>query len=160
MSTNNSQDNQQTYTIQYTLADNNKLKQEILNDVLFPEIKQEVISSLAQRKCWTEMYTVFSTLSFIIMGFSTAISFSVPQFPKLTFLGYFGGILGIVAMSCKTFSHYSSIQSTSSTQNANVLLKSLGINEQLPDIVTANDQGIEINNSGNQNNSTNNLEQK
>lgn len=117
----------------YTIIDSKKLRKQIITEKIYPFYIDEVNNQLMQIKLWSTLYTIFSTLIPVTMVATSILSFSVPQFPKITYLTYIAGIFSIIGLMCERFSHYCSTQHTMSTQRTNILLESIGIHDTLPD---------------------------
>jgi hypothetical protein len=120
----------------FTCFDSRQLRREIITEKIYPAYLSEVDNNLFQRKLWSGMFTVFSSLTVILMSASTIVSFSAPQFPNAGYVSYIAGILGVGSLMCKTFGHFAMVEGSTSTQRVNILLKSIGINELLPDTIT------------------------
>lgn len=117
----------------YTVIDSKRLRTKIITEYIYPSYEDEICNNLMQRKLWATMFSIFSSLTIIMICASTIVSFSVPQFPNIDYVSYLAGILGVIALMCERFAHYCSSQGSSSTQKVNVLLKSIGIHDSLPD---------------------------
>lgn len=120
----------------YREIDSKKLRMEIITEQIYPAYKEEITSNLTQRKVWSTMFSIFSSLTIMMVASSTIVSFSVPQFPNVHYISYLAGVLGVVALMCERFANYCSAQGSASTQRVNLLLKSIGINDELPDTIT------------------------
>lgn len=120
----------------YTIIDSKQLRKKIISEKIYPFYIDEINQNLVEIKIWSTMYSIFSTLTIIMISASTIVSFSVPQFPNIHYVSYIAGILGVVALMCERFAHYCSSQSSVSTQRINLLLQSIGVNDTLPDMST------------------------
>lgn len=117
----------------YTIIDSKKLRMEILVENIYPTYKTEIKLNLRQRKLWARLFSLFSTLTVILMGASTVVSFSATQFENTVYISYIAGILGVTSLMCKSFSNFCRYQSSASTHRVNTLLKSIGIQDIIPD---------------------------
>lgn len=126
----------------YKIIDSKKLRMEIITQKIYPAYKEDVDNCLFQRKMWSTMFSIFSTFTILMISASTVVSFSAPQFPNITYISYFAGVLGVIALMCERFAHYCGSQSSVNTQKLNILLKSIGVNDEMPDIMTIDQQNF------------------
>lgn len=127
----------------YTIIDNKKLRMEILMEHIYPTYKTEIKTNLFQRKIWARFFSLFSTLTVVLMGASTVVSFSATQFKNTIYISYIAGILGVISLMCKSFSNFCRYQSSTSTHRVNTLLKSIGIQDTIPDTMAELHQNIQ-----------------
>lgn len=139
----------------YTAIDSRKLRMEIMTEDIYPTYKTEIRSNLTQRKVWATLFSIFSTFTVILMGASTVVSFSATQFQNAIYVSYIAGILGVTSLMCKSFSHFCSYQSSTSTHRVNTLLKSIGINDVIPDTMTETQQNLQTGDEESKDSNTN-----
>ncbi|AYV80313.1 MAG: hypothetical protein Gaeavirus30_3 [Gaeavirus sp.] len=113
------------------------IRKRILDTKIYPMYMEEIDNSLKWRDIWARMSSCFFTVTFIIVSVSTIVSFSAPQFPTIHEMSYLAGCFGVLALISDRFAHYCTAQSTSNTKKVNILLKSIGINDIIPDIANA-----------------------
>lgn len=136
---------------EYHITNSSELKRKIVITKIYPSYMDDINTGLTQRKVWSTLFSICSTLTIVAMLTSAICSFSVPQFPKITHMNYIAGVLTITAIVFERFSHYCSAQANASTQQINTLLKSLGINETLQDNTSTEVLDSAIKNMGNLN---------
>lgn len=118
----------------YHIIDSRKLRRRIIENKIYPAYEKEIDEGLIWRNKWAKISSCFFTLTFLIMSVSTIVSFSAPQFPEIGIISYSAGCLGVIALISDRFAHYCSSQSTSNTKRVNMLMRSIGINDSIPDV--------------------------
>lgn len=120
----------------YHIIDSRIIRKLIIEKKLYPTYENEIDDGLLWRNRWSKMASCFFTVTFIVMAASTIISFSAPQFPDIHIISYLAGCFGVVALMCDRFAHFCSMQSSNNTKRVNMLMKSIGINDTIPDAET------------------------
>ena len=113
-----------------------ELRSAIITNELDPSLKDEIHESLIWRKLWGKMAKFFFTLTFILMGTTSLLSFASNTIVKSD-ISYYAGMIGTIGMLSDRFAHYCSSQSSISTSRLNQLLKIVGINDTIPTIPIA-----------------------
>ena len=131
----------------YSIIDSKQLRKDIITNKLYPYYLTQIDEHLVYIKIWSRLHYIFSTISVIMISASTIVSFSVPQFPNVNYINYIAGVLGVIAVMCDRFSHYCSAEGTSNTQRINLLMKSIGINDTIPDIMSFTTPNLKDNSS-------------
>lgn len=72
-------------------------------------------------------------LAYISIGISSIFSFAAGFFDNM-YLSFISGLFGVISLSLLKFSSYSMKESKERTEQVNIILKKLGI-EDIPDIV-------------------------
>jgi hypothetical protein len=137
----------------YDIIDSAQLREYIIVKKIYPAYVKEIEEGLYWRKKWNMVGSLFFTLTFVVVSVSTIISFSVPQFPNISYISYLAGCFGTLALMCDRFAHYCKSQSSESTKKVNILLKSIGINDSLPDVASTMANNNDANKAKNKNKS-------
>jgi len=93
----------------------------VINDNYKLEIKQ----FLKSRAIWRTVGMSMETISKIMLGISTIISFSSNYYPCNTTLSFASGSISTLSLICLQFANFSFRESKLSTNNLNILLKNL-----------------------------------
>lgn len=72
-------------------------------------------------------------LSYITIGLTSIFSFAAGFFDNI-YLAFISGLFGVLSMSLLKFSYYAMKESRERTEQVNIILRRLGI-EEIPDIV-------------------------
>jgi hypothetical protein len=122
--------------VNYHIIDSRLIRKRVIENKLYPTYEEEINDGLIWRNRWTKISSCFFTITFIVMATSTIISFSAPQFPDVHIMSYLAGCFGVFALMCDRFAHFCNVQSSNNTKIVNMLMKSIGINDTIPDIST------------------------
>jgi hypothetical protein len=68
------------------------------------------------------------------MSGSTFLTFCASKFTNIDYLNYLAGALGLISLINDRFAHFANKKSSECTTMVNVLLKSIGVNDTIPDI--------------------------
>ena len=136
-------------TNNYTIIDSEHLRKKIILSEIYPAYVSEMHGAIKWRKYWGRIASVSFVLTFIVMSASTFVSFSSSKFPNLDYLA---GALGLVALINDRFAHFADKKSSECTTTINVLLKSIGVNDAMPDTSTQAVGNSEMSQSNNQGN--------
>lgn len=117
----------------YTVIDSRKVRKQIITDMVYPNYMNDLKSQYRWRNVWGTFASVFFTLSTIVMLASTFLSF-VSSYYKEPIYAFIAGCVGIGAVVTDRFAHFCDSRNSSSTKKINTLLRSIGINDTIPDI--------------------------
>lgn len=120
----------------FVIIDSAKLRKKIITEQIYPYYQNEISNNLTQIKIFSTSNSVVLNLTMIMMSLSTIVSFTAPQFPKITYISYIAGVCGVLAILCERFGHFYSSQASLCLQRVNLLLKSIGINDSIPDVMS------------------------
>ena len=109
-----------------------EFKQDIVNDLLLPYYKQDILQTINSRNRWSYVSNVCLTISTILIGTSSIFSFSSTSYPNYG-LSFIGGSLGVISLVLKEFSSYANKKDHKETLQVNNILSSIGIDIEIPD---------------------------
>jgi hypothetical protein len=116
----------------------NVLQSKFFNKKIIENIKKnledEINDATTLRFTWARIATAMYCISEILMIIQTALSFTAASY-QIILISYLAGIIGVVAIGLNRFGAYSKNQSTEKTNQLNKLLKTIGINNELPDLM-------------------------
>lgn len=116
----------------------NPLQSKYFNKKIIENIKKnledEINDATTLRFTWARVATAMYCISEILMIIQTALSFTAASY-QIILISYLAGIIGVVAIGLNRFGAYSKNQSTEKTNQLNELLKTIGINNELPDLM-------------------------
>lgn len=130
--------------VNYHIIDSRIIRKRVIEDKLYPTYEKEINDGLIWRNRWTKISSCFFTVTFVVMATSTIISFSSPQFPDVQIISYLAGCFGVVALMCDRFAHFCNAQSSNNTKIVNMLMKSIGINDTIPDVSTVSGGSVVV----------------
>jgi hypothetical protein len=123
----------------------NEFKNKIINDYLRPSYLRDIEQKIYGRVFWNKVSNRIMVLSKVIMICVSIFAFAGSKFTNLWWLSFTAGILSVSALSLMQFSMFASHVSKDCTNDVNLLLTSLNMdNSKIPD--------LEINNNDEQNN--------
>ena len=116
----------------------NELKSKVFNKKIIEKLKtnieNEIIDATSWRFKWGKIATVTFCISEIFMIIQTLLSFTAASY-QITLISYLAGIIGVIAVGFNRFGAYSKNRSTEKTNQLNDLLKTIGIDNSLPDLM-------------------------
>ena len=119
----------------------NPLQSKYFNKKIIEKIKNnlenEINDATTLRFTWAKIATAMYCISELLMIIQTGLSFTAASYEKIL-ISYLAGIIGVVAIGLNRFGAYSKNQSTEKTNQLNELLKVIGINSPLPDLMKYN----------------------
>ncbi len=118
--------NYQTFT-------NHSLNEEIRNNIINPNYIQEIKEFIKSRRGWRKTGITFETLSKILIGVGSILSFSAGIYNSQD-LSFYSGSISTMSLVCLQFSSFAFRESKKSTNELNILLKKLGIDE-VPEVI-------------------------
>lgn len=117
----------------YTFIDSKKIRKQIIVDIIYPNYIDDLTTQYKWRTVWGIFASIFFTLATIVMLASTFLSF-VSSYYKEPIYAFVAGCVGISAVVTDRFAHFCDSRNSNSTKKINALLKSIGINDAIPDI--------------------------
>jgi hypothetical protein len=120
------------------LKKKNQLKSKMFNEIILEKIKQslknEINDAALWRFTWAKIATAMFCISEVLMIIQTALSFTAASY-QILLISYLAGVIGVVAIGLNRFGSYSKNQSSEKTTQLNKLLKAIGIEDVLPDLI-------------------------
>jgi ABC-type Fe3+-siderophore transport system permease subunit len=120
------------------LKKKNQLKSKMFNEIILEKIKQslknEISDAALWRFTWAKIATAMFCISEVLMIIQTALSFTAASY-QILLISYLAGVIGVVAIGLNRFGSYSKNQSSEKTTQLNKLLKAIGIEDALPDLI-------------------------
>jgi hypothetical protein len=113
-----------------------RLKNEILDELVFPEIKLKISESASIQRMWDFCAGFFITLKYMMASVSMVFVFLASSsilVDKQSLFALIGGLLHVCSLVCEQMGKYASYNSEKSLKNKNELLESIGINYKEPD---------------------------
>lgn len=111
---------------------NINFRRKVFLEIIQPEYENDIRDTLQLRNCWSKTSNVFFTLSSILIGVTTLLSFANGQF-KTDYLNYIAGSVGIVAILCERFGAYAKTNDHNTTLKINEILKNVGVTHTFVD---------------------------
>jgi hypothetical protein len=113
----------------------NTVKNRIMKDIVVPNYYNDVRTTISSRKKWMKSSNITELLSKILTGLATIVAFSAGAYTDYTFLSFIAGCIGTISLVCQQFSTYAKGEAKERTQQANAILKMLGIDAStVPDL--------------------------
>ena len=110
-------------------------KNKIINDYLRPSYLKDIEQKIYGRVFWTKVSNRIMVLSKIILIFVSVFAFAGSKFTNLWWLSFISGILSVSALSLMQFSMFASHESKDCTNDVNIMLTSLNMdNSKIPDL--------------------------
>jgi hypothetical protein len=109
------------------------VKNRIIKDVVVPSYLKDVKCTVNSRGKWRNASNQAELVSKLLTGAATIIAFSAGAYTDYTFLSFIAGCVGTGAMVCQQFSTYAKGECKERTDQANKILKVLGI-DSIPDL--------------------------
>lgn len=119
-------------------------RDQIINDYLRPSYLEDIKTKIRGRVLWSKVSNRIMVLSKVIMILVSIFAFAGSKFTNMWWLSFTAGILSVSALSLMQFSMFASHESKDCTNDINVILSSLNIDNTIPD--------LEANNSNNETN--------
>jgi len=114
------------------------LRRNLIQNVLHPELTNEIKSSMTWRFRWNKMASCAMGMSELFVMANVVACFSAGYF-GYSWISFVAGCLAVVSTAVKKFSFFSSRNSRSKTMQVNSLLSHVGIQHGLPDLVSPGD---------------------
>ena len=119
----------------------NQLKSKFFNQKIIERIKNslenEIEDASMWRFTWAKIATAMFCISEVLMIIQTALSFTAASY-QILLISYLAGVIGVIAIGLNRFGAYSKNQSSEKTTQLNKLLKTIGIDNSLPDLMDEN----------------------
>lgn len=105
------------------------LRRQILDDCLYPEIKEQIKKNLNGVIFWDRCSNVFLTLKYLFIIASPIISFSSGVFTDhITILNFVSAASSSIGLGCDRFANYSTSRVQQNAANLNKIFEKFGIN--------------------------------
>jgi hypothetical protein len=114
-------------------------KQNIIEEYIRPNLKSDISEVSNSRFTWARVATAMFCMSELLMIVQTALSFTAASY-QLILISYLAGIIGVVAIGLNRFGAYSRNQSNEKNTLYNKLLKKIGINDSMPNLMEISDE--------------------
>ena len=102
-----------------------ELQDTIHNDIINPNIKQEIENLLLSRNKWRKVSNITETSGNIMIVLATIFSFSSGVYKDIETLSFVAGCINVMSLSLLKFSEYSSKESEERNKLLNDLLSKL-----------------------------------
>lgn len=117
----------------YDIIDSKTLRKDIMINNIYPAYKYEIENGLQNIKKWGKIANFLFSTTFIITLISMLISFGAGEFKSISYLSYLAGAINMMSLCSDRFAHYCASRCSSETKKVNILIKSIGINDEIPD---------------------------
>ena len=132
---NNAQINDTRIIIPSNNIATSEFKNKIINDYLRPSYLKDIEQKIHGRVFWNKVSNRIMVLSKIIMIFVSVFAFAGSKFTDMWWLSFIAGILSVSALSLMQFSMFASHESKDCTNDVNLILTSLNMdNTKIPDL--------------------------
>ena len=108
-----------------------KFKQEIIDQVILPTYKKDIIYMIKNRTIWSYVSTVCTVSVSLLIALSTIMAFIATQDQKFALIS---GLSGILSLVLKEFGSFALSQDHIRTVECNKLFAGIGINMKLEDL--------------------------
>lgn len=116
----------------------NDLRNTVENELINPDIKEEVICLLKSRKRWKLVSNVTETTGQVIIVVSTILAFASGVYKDNNVLSFAAGCTGTTSLALLNFSKYALSESNERTNTLNSLLTHINITPVPPMGLTPN----------------------
>jgi hypothetical protein len=135
-----SQENKKT---QYKKDKNNiinkEFRQYIIENYIKKNLEGDIEEATTSRVKWAQTATAMFCISEILMIIQTALSFTSATY-QIILISYLAGVVGVIAIGLTRFGAYARTQSNEKNILYNKLLKKIGINDSMPNLLDINDK--------------------
>jgi hypothetical protein len=111
---------------------NNEFKNSIINELILPSFHRDIKYIILTKTYWSTVSKICLTLSTILIGVSSIVSFSSSSYPN-SYLNYYAGVIGVISIVMKEFASFANNQDHLKTIEVNDILKNIGIDITIPD---------------------------
>jgi len=112
-------------------------KQDV-RDMFVRDLRTDISDASISRNSWAKVAMAMFCISEILTIVQTALSFTAASY-QIILISYLAGIIGVVAIGLNRFGAYSRNQSNEQNILYNKLLKKMGINDSMPNLLEIND---------------------
>ena len=117
----------------YTVIDSRSVRKRIITDIVYPQYVNDVKSQYIWRSVWGTVASIFFTLATLATLTTTILAF-MSAYWKDPVYAFSSGCVGTIATAIGSFAHFCDSRNSGSTKKINALLRSIGINDTIPDI--------------------------
>lgn len=107
-------------------------------DVYVRDLRTDINEASVSRNSWAKVAMAMFCISEILTIVQTGLSFTAASY-QIILISYFAGIIGVVAIGLNRFGAYSRNQSNEQNLLYNKLLKKMGINDSMPNLLEISD---------------------
>lgn len=108
-------------------------------DVYVRDLRTDINEASVSRNSWAKVAMAMFCISEIFTIVQTALSFTAASY-QIILISYLAGIIGVVAIGLNRFGAYSRNQSNEQNLLYNKLLKKMGINDSMPNLLEIIDE--------------------
>lgn len=110
-----------------------KIRKEVLDDMILPDNKKYISSSLCCINVWNLFATTFTALKYLIMIlFVPTLSFAASSYPDRG-LNFAAGILSLLGIACEKLGVFCTASAKKRNEKMNKMIKALGIDYRVSD---------------------------
>lgn len=107
-------------------------KNQIIKEIILPYYKSNIQYVINTKSNWSKVGTGFLTISTVLIGASSILSFASSTYPDRN-LNFIAGSIGLLSLICKEFASYANSVDHIKTLTINDLLKNVGIKHVMND---------------------------
>lgn len=107
-------------------------------DVYVRDLRTDINEASVSRNSWAKVAMAMFCISEILTIVQTGLSFTAASY-QIILISYLAGIIGVVAIGLNRFGAYSRNQSNEQNLLYNKLLKKMGINDSMPNLLEISD---------------------
>jgi lipopolysaccharide export LptBFGC system permease protein LptF len=107
-------------------------------DVYIRDLRTDINEASVSRNSWAKVAMAMFCISEILTIVQTGLSFTAASY-QIILISYLAGIIGVVAIGLNRFGAYSRNQSNEQNFLYNKLLKKMGINDSMPNLLEISD---------------------
>lgn len=107
-------------------------------DVYVRDLRTDINEASVSRNSWAKVAMAMFCISEILTIVQTGLSFTAASY-QIILISYLAGIIGVVAIGLNRFGAYSRNQSNEQNLLYNKLLKKMGINDSMPNLMEISD---------------------
>ena len=109
-----------------------RFKKHVIKNVLLPYYDARIKYIANTQICWSRAGTYAFTISSVLVGTASILSFASGTYPNIH-LNFVAGSIGLLALICKEFAAYSNTLDSTKLTSLNRLLKDLHISHKISD---------------------------
>jgi hypothetical protein len=111
----------------------NTVRDKIVKELVVPNYYTDIKCILLSRKRLRHAANMSELLSKGCTASATVVAFAAGVYPEVSYLSFLAGVIGSISMASQILSGYFSSEQKERTNQANTILKTLGI-DSIPDI--------------------------
>jgi len=118
---------------------NESFKNHIINEIILPNYKNNIKYTIESRSYWSTFHDICKLLSYLLAFLASIFAFLSDEYPEKK-LGFFSGLLGLIALKLNGVAFFALKNDHIKTVNTNKILKNLGIDIELNDDCSSEDE--------------------